>query len=116
MKTPSIKTLSRVFGNPGEAKRVLQMSHKELADHPAGAKRIAECYNPPAWNDVRLTVLNSLDAGLHGVELIMCANRHDYAEYLNTGDTYTDTLIYWRGNYRVQSIGDFIERTRVAFL
>lgn len=25
------------------------------------------------------------------------------------GETYAPTVIYWRGQYRVQSVGDFIE-------
>ena len=33
----------------------------------------------------------------------------EFALYLNTGDTYNVTLIYWRGRYRVQSLGHFIE-------
>lgn len=115
MKTPSIKTLSRVFDNPDEAKRVLLMSRNELSEHAAGARRIAECHNHPTWYDVRLSVLNSLDPGLHGVESIETENTSEYADYLNTGDMYADTLIYWRGNYRVQSVRGFIERSRVKF-
>jgi hypothetical protein len=106
MKTPSIKTLSAVFDDPKEAKRILQMSHAELSCQPVAAARIAECFNRPAWHDVRLTVLNSIDPGLHGVETIQ---GDEYADYLNTGDTYAPTLIYWRGAYRVQSVGDFVE-------
>jgi hypothetical protein len=106
MRTPSIKILSKVFENPAEAKRVLFMSHKQLAEHPVGAARIAECYHWPAWHDVRMTILNSIDPGLHGIETI---RGRECADYLNTGDTYAPTLIFWRGAYRVQSVGDFIE-------
>lgn len=106
MKTPSIKTLSAVFEDPKEAKRILRMSHAELSCHPVAAARIAECYCRPSWADVRMTVLNSIDPGLHGVETIQ---GDEYADYLNAGDCYAPTLIYWRGTYRVQSVGDFIE-------
>lgn len=115
MKTPSIKTLSLVFDNPSEAKRVLQMTRIELDGHPVGAARNNECYNRPKTYDVRLTVLNSLDTGLYGVESIE-STHGEYAEYLNTGDCYIPTLIYWRGNYRVQSIGDFIENNQAKFI
>ena len=108
MKTPSIKTLTRVFDNPHEARRVLKMKHVELSDHPVGAARILECMHSPKWYDVRLTVINSIDHGLHGVESCETVNG-EYCDYLNTGDIYADTLIFWRGNYRVQSLGDFIE-------
>ena len=106
MKTPSIKTLSAVFENPKEAKRILLMSHAELSCHPVAAARIAECYCHPKWYDVRMTVLNSIDPGLHGVETI---RGDECADYLNTGDSYAAALIYWRGKYRVQSVGDFVE-------
>lgn len=108
MRLPSIKTLARVFENPREARRVLEMRHSELAKHPVGAARIAECHHMPAWHDIRLTVLNSIDPGLHGVEYCETVNGA-YADYLNTGDTYADTVIFWCGSYRVQSLGDFIE-------
>ena len=108
MRTPSIKTLSRVFEDPKQAKRILQMSRAELSSLPAGAARIRECYNPPKWWDVRLHCLDAIDPGLFGLEG-MPSSDGDYASYLNAGDTYNDTIIYWRGIYRVQSIGDFVE-------
>lgn len=108
MRLPSIKTLARVFENPREARRVLEMRHSELAKHPVGAARIAECHRRPAWRDVRLTVLNSIEPGLHGVESCETVNG-SYADYLNTGEMYAPTVIFWRGAYRVQSLGDFIE-------
>ena len=115
MSTPSIKTLARVFEDPKEARRILKMSHAELSTHPAGMARMRECLHAPKWWDVRLTVLNSIDPGLHGIESIETASGNEWASYLNSGDAYADTLIYWRGAYRVQSVGDFIERSRVAF-
>lgn len=106
MKTPSIKTLSAVFENPAEAKRILTMRHAELSVDPVGADRIAECWHHPSWWDVRLTCLNSIDPGLYGVETL---RGKECADYLNVGDSYSATLIYWRGTYRVQSVGDFVE-------
>ena len=115
MKTPSIKTLSAVFSDPVEAKRILTMLKGELSVHPVGEARIRECFNPPAWWDVRLTVLNSIEPGLHGIESCETSAGNEWMSYLNTGGAYAPTLIYWRGNYRVQSVGDFIESTRVKF-
>lgn len=69
--------------------------------------RVAECYRAPQTWDVRLTVLNALGE-THGIESAE-TTRGEYASYLNTGDMYAATLIYWRGAYRVQSVGDFIE-------
>lgn len=109
MRTPSVKTLSLCFDQPEEAKRILCMSHAELKQHPVAMSRIGQCFYPPAWSDVRMHVLNSIDPGLHGVESVMTEDERECADYLNTGDTYAPTLIWWRGAYRVQSIGDFIE-------
>jgi len=97
-----------VFDDAKQARAILKMPHAELSVHPAGLARIRECLNPPKWWDVRMHVLNSIDPGLYGVESAQSVSG-EHAEYLNTGDTYAPTLIYWRGFYRVQSLGDFIE-------
>ncbi|MDP2262664.1 MAG: hypothetical protein Q8K24_05845 [Hydrogenophaga sp.] len=107
-ENPSIKTLSRVFENPKAAKRILSASKAELLRMEAASNRVSECLNLPKVYDVRLTCLNAIDSGLHGVEP-MESTAGEYAHYLNAGDSYTDTVIYWRGNYRVQSVGDFVE-------
>jgi hypothetical protein len=108
MRTPSIKTLSAVFDDPAHAKRILRMPRAQLFETPAGAARDAACYNPPKTHDIRMTVLDSIEPGTYGVEYIAFVNG-EYADYLNTGETYAPTLIRWRGRYRVQSMGDFIE-------
>ena len=116
-RKPSEKTLSRVFSDAKQARKILTMAHAELSVTEAGKARIGECLNPPKWYDVRLHALNAIEPGLHGVET-METTSGEYADYLNTGDMYADTLIYWRGAYRVQSVGDFVEtqeRNGVAF-
>lgn len=116
MNTPSIKTLTRVFGDKAkEAKIILTCQTSEIKTTDVNALRRA-CFNPPCKYMVRLTALNEL-ADLHGIEVAETVNG-EFVEYLNTGETYAETLIYWRGNYRVQSIGDFVEtmeRQRVYF-
>ena len=116
MKTPSIKTLKLVFGdNAKQAKDIFKMSRSQLIEGPA-RNRFNECYNPPETYDLRMYALNML-AECYGVESIE-STQGEYASYLNTGDTYNNTIIYWRGNYRVQPIGDFVEvmeRQRVYF-
>ena len=108
MRTPSIKTLSRVFSDPVHAKRILTMSHAELSVQPAGLARIRECYRSPKWHDVRLHCLDAIEGGFFGLESMVSTNG-EYAEYLTAGDTYNDTVIYWRGAYRIQCVGDFVE-------
>lgn len=106
-RKPSIRTLSSVFDDPKEARRVLTMSRSALEYLPAAKARIDACHHRPDTSDVRMHALNALDAGLHGVETMKMGD--EYADYLNTGDSYAATLIYWRGRFRVQSCGDFIE-------
>jgi hypothetical protein len=107
-RNPSVQTLRAVFAdNAPEARRVLTLTHAQLREHPAGDARIAECHHMPAWHDVRLTALDSI-GDTFGVESIEFENGAR-ADYLNSGDSYALTLIFWRGNYRVQSVGDFIE-------
>lgn len=114
MRLPSVKTLREVFGDKApEARRILQMSRAQLAQLPAGAARIADCYNPPATYDVRMTCLNAI-AETHGVEA--AENRDgEWLEYLNTGETYAATLCHWRGRYIVSSVGDIAENRRNKF-
>ena len=84
------------------------MTRSELLETPAGKARDLECYNPPKTYDLRLTALNAIEPGLHGCEAVESSNG-EFADYLNSGDSYNPTVIYWKGNYRVQSLGDFIE-------
>jgi hypothetical protein len=108
MKTPSTKTLSRVFSDAIHAKHILQLPRSKLLALTELQDFISKMHNPPDTYVMRLHALNLLDSGLHGVEYCR-AHTGEYAEYLNTGETYAETLIYWRGRYRVQSLGDFIE-------
>ena len=115
---PSIRTLENAFPGKGkELRRVLEMRRKELAEHPAGAARIAACWHPPKTYDVRLHVLNAV-AETFGVEYIAHAD-DGYREgeqygidYINTGDTYTPTIVRFAatGTYQVRSWGDIVER------
>lgn len=107
-KLPSVATLARVFTDAKAARNILQMDYSELRKLPAAQARIAECMHPPKKYDVRMHCLNAIEPGLHGLEACEAANG-EFADYLNTGDTYAPTVIYWRGAYRVQSLGDFIE-------
>ncbi len=109
MRTPSIKTLRDAFNDRApEAKRVLRMTRAQLLETPAGDARDRECLHRPDTEDLRMHALNALDPGFHGIETIRTTMREP-ASYLNTGDTYASTLIYWRGRYRVQCVGDFVE-------
>lgn len=77
---------------------------------------IRRCYHRP--DDISLT-LHACDAllGTHGVEgLGPVSVRHGaLVQYLNTGDTYAATLVYYRGRsalrcWAVASMGDIAEK------
>jgi hypothetical protein len=115
MNLPSIKTLSRVFGDQAKAARkILEMTRAELSETPAGAARLSECYNPPTTTDLRMHVLQALDNGLHGLEGIQ-NNEGYWLEYLNAGDTYAPTIMHWNGRYIVADLGTIIENPRNKF-
>lgn len=108
MRLPSIKTLTLVFGDKArQARAILEMSRAELEKLPAGAARVAECYHPPKTYDLRLTCLDALGES-YGVESFELRNG-SYCDYLNTGDTYSPTLMRVNGVYRVGCWGDIAE-------
>lgn len=115
MNLPSVRTLERAFPGKGkQLRKALEATRSELAAHPAGAARIAECYHPPKTYDVRMHVLDAI-AETHGVEYASPRNDSFCSpkgfEYLNTGDTYAPTIIRFceTGRYRVASWGDVVE-------
>jgi hypothetical protein len=110
MSLPSVKTLSEVFGPRAKnARAILEMNRAQLETLPAGAARLAECYHAPATSDLRLTCLDAICDGSHGVEGFQVRDG-SWCEYLNTGDAYNATLVRFRGRYRVTSWGDIAER------
>jgi hypothetical protein len=113
---PSVKTLTQVFGeNAKLARKTLEMTDQGLRQIIEAQDLLRECFNLPATEHVRMHVLNKL-AETHGVESVeVCVERRygdpdNYAEFLNTGEMYAATLILYRGRYRVQDLGTFLER------
>lgn len=81
---------------------------------PAAVELKRECYNPPGRHYLTMTALDAL-LGTHGVEHIGEVDMHSGppVEYLNTGDTYAATLVWYRDRVRpwsVESWGDVAER------
>ena len=108
-RLPSVRTLSEVFGDRArEARAILEMTRAQLEAFPAGDARVRECYHPPATSDIRLTCLNAICEGANGVEGFQLRDGA-WCEYLNTGDTYSPTLLRVRGRYRVGCWGDVAE-------
>jgi hypothetical protein len=113
VRSPGINRLAILFGDKAkQAKRIFKMTHNGLLDTPAGYARFKECYTHPSTEDLRMHVLNAL-AGGYGIEAFK-TKKGDYVEYLNVGDPYTPTLIYFNGNYCIASWGDFAEKYGVG--
>lgn len=109
MTLPSIKTLRQVFGDKArEARSILEMRRAQLEALPAGAARVAECHHAPSTADIRMHCLDALGAS-SGVESFELRDG-SHCDYLNTGDTYTPTLLRVRTRYRVACWGDIAER------
>jgi len=112
MRSPSVKTLSLIFGdNAKRAKQLLAMTRDELLATPVGLRRLNECWHPPTTADVRMECLNAL-GDFYGVEVL--ETKRGPCFYLNAGDTYTPTLVRWEGVYRVASWGDIAERFAIG--
>lgn len=108
MRKPSVKTLAPLFGDKAkEARQLFEANRKALMQNPAARARADGAFNTLPSYALRLEALNTL-GGFHGVEACE-TERGEWAEYLNAGEMYAPTVIRWRGNYRVQSLGDFVE-------
>ena len=118
MRKPSVKTLRAAFGeNAPEARRIFEMSRAELKTRADVAEMVRASFHAPKTYILRLAALNAC-GDFHGVEAVR-TSADEFAEFLNAGDSYAATVIYWRGRYRVQSLGDFVEtmaRAGVRFI
>lgn len=108
MRMPSLKSLQQIHdADHREMRKILLMDRADLLKTEAGDNRRRECFSPPDTDSLRMYVLEAA-ANTHGIESVVASNGW-WADYLNTGDSYAPTVIYWNGRYRVQSLGDFIE-------
>ena len=112
MNLPSVKTLERAFPGKGRELRLILESPIAARYHPAAVALAAQCHNPPTLTHSRMVALNAV-AECHGVEYARAeeGGRSESFEYLNTGDTYTPTIIRFdSGRYIVASWGDIVEK------
>lgn len=75
-----------------------------------------QCYNPPGRQYRLMTALNAL-LGTHGCEPLGEVHHIDGPpwEYLNVGDPYTPTLVWYRssGRFYIRCYGDIVEAYRL---
>lgn len=84
---------------------------------PKTNKWVSSCYNLPKLNEIRLEAINEVLEGF-GTEVIEVEGFiHQYyqgfgASYVNTGDTYSPTILldHINGVWRLTSWGDWVEK------
>lgn len=67
-------------------------------------------YNRPLLFECVMAYANELIGG-HGVDGIEDDNG-DWLTYVNTGDTYSATLIHYAGRYKLSTWGDMVENNQ----
>ena len=90
-------------------------SNAELEAVPAVADLISRCYGRPSRHHAVMTALNAL-LETYGCEYLGHVHMTDGppVEYLNVGDAYTATLVWYRdltgrNQWRVQGYADAVE-------
>ncbi len=105
MKTPSIKSLSAIFGdNAKQAKAILAAPDWPALRAILGGERTTGI---KLWQ-AKMEALNEL-VEFHGVETIALGDG-SFVDYLNSGDSYGTTIIRRNGNYSVGDWGSLVER------
>lgn len=110
-RLPSIKTLETAFPGKGAELRLALESIAYCDSLPCVQSHIKSCNHKPDVHQRRLIALDHI-AETFGVEYQEAGQgkKSPEFEYLNTGDTYTPTIIRVNGSYRVGSWGDLVER------
>lgn len=116
---PSIKTLQLLGISKESAKlaRIVLKAHNiESIELSKALKPIYEIYynkigkfmyNPHNLSELKMQLLNVI-CDSYGVEGIQDKNGY-WLEYLNFGDTYDTTIIYYKNRFFVSSWGDVVE-------
>jgi hypothetical protein len=106
---PTVKTLSRIFGDNAATARAILEGKKDPEDFPETAAWVRRCFHRPSRSALKMSALNEL-GDFYGVEAVFGSVGRLAFEYLNAGDTYTLTLVrYASGTYRVTCWGDVVE-------
>ena len=113
----AIAAAFRVDLDTAKLARRLIRGEERIRDNPALPKTNRwrnSCHHEPRRIELILAALNEC-LECHGVEAFRSRHGSQYeaaAEYLNTGDTYSPTLLFRHdtGTFRLTTWGDFFER------
>lgn len=118
MNAPSKKRLMESLGITSEkAELVRRLIRKKVKTRdaslfPETAKWLAQCCNEPTYRERLMSCLNEVIQG-HGVESIEGNDwKWPSATYINTGDTYSPTLLldWQKGTISLTTWRDWVER------
>lgn len=136
MNCPSVKTIAKIewLDKVGDAKQIAKKVRKILTDdetaeymqyiyaegcqdealsaaYPATIAELRGMYSKPTRVHVKMLMLDEL-LHTYGIEYIPAGRNRKSPSitYLNTGGTYTTTIMFVRGQYRVGNWGDIVER------
>ncbi len=112
-KLPSVKTLERVFDDRAQEARDILEGKKDPEDYESVKEWVKQCFNCPARLEMMLKALNEISES-YGVEAVWSDKFSAICPsfvYLNTGDTYSQTLVYsYESNsFMVSTLGDVVE-------
>jgi hypothetical protein len=111
MGYPSINTLLRIGISKEQCKEIRAILTGKVNPDEYCEEWINECYHRPGLHELKMYAINKVMHGF-GVEYIPGGNnsKSPSIEYINMGDTYTTTICFVNGKYRVCSWGDIVER------
>jgi len=120
---PPVKSLRLIAGERAkELRQVLEITVRvdleELLNsgkYPATKSWYGSCYHPMPMYLAKLSIASEITE-CHGVESVPEGSnaKSPAFDYVNTGDSYAATLVRIRGNYRISSWGDIVERGNYA--
>lgn len=125
LKTRSPKYLAKFFNldpkKAAELHKIANSNRNQLEEilkdpqYESTLKWFNSLYRAPKTYELRLELLNTC-LGYYGAESIkinddsLGIHASDYITYLNSGDTYNNTIIYYAGVYYLSTLGDFVEK------
>lgn len=114
---PSVKSILRIKGTTPEsaalAKRIMEANKRETLERlpvydTYYQKTGFSMYNPHNLPELKMQLLDIVLNG-YGMEGFKVIN-HGYCDYINFGDTYDTTIIYFKNRFSVGCWGDIAER------
>lgn len=110
-RIPTEKSIRLHFENPEidpkEVRKVFKTSLEELYQYKSVIEYRKGCYHEPTMGDMRRVAMNEVIQG-HGVEAC-CSKGGKFAEYINMGDIYNATVVWYHGMCYFTTLGGFLE-------